>query len=245
MKNAGWDRYFGDNHSFNITRWNTLVTQANDYGDGLFNFDAVAKNAAEAVEYSRAVNPDFTFGGNFAVVYATRALLTYPLANGTDPDFPNFSNIAPFYLNETFPEEWYRIPDSYSLVDLLADIGLLFLEYPQPLGANVDGSFVPLEITIPDAAEDIGCLGLSLLASAAPDEIEEVVQAAADLVNQIFSVVLSNAGCDISDYDTAANASYVVDGEDINGGSGSGITHLGEWDNLTVVPSGLSSGDTL
>jgi hypothetical protein len=93
------DRYFGDNHSFNITRWNKLVDDANTYGDGLFNIDAVRENAADAVEESRASNPEFTFGGNFAVVYATRALLSRPLANGTEPDTPDFKNIAPFYLN--------------------------------------------------------------------------------------------------------------------------------------------------
>lgn len=240
-----WDRYFGDNHSFNITRWNTLVTQANSYGDGLFNIDVMNVNAADAIEYSRAVNPEFAMGGNFAVIYATRALLTYPLANGTDADFPNFDNIAPFYLNETFPDGWYRIPTSYSLADLLGDIGGMFLYSPQPLGANVDGEFVPLDITIPDAAEDIGCLGLTLLAGAAPDEVEEVVEAAAELVNQIFVPLLSSVGCDISDYDTVANSTYTVEGEDTSGGSGSGITHLGEWDSETVVPTGESAGDTL
>jgi hypothetical protein len=93
------DRYFGDNHSFNITRWNKLVDDANTYGDGLFNIEAMKHNAADAVDASRADNPEFAFGADFAVVYATRALLTRPLPNGTDPNFANFGNIAPFYLN--------------------------------------------------------------------------------------------------------------------------------------------------
>ncbi|KAF2479377.1 hypothetical protein BDY17DRAFT_327353 [Neohortaea acidophila] len=237
-----WDRYFGDDHSFNISRWNKAVEDANNYGDGLFNIEAMKNNAADAVEYSRAVNPEFAFGGNFAVVYATRALLTRPLPNGTDPDFPNFSNIASFYLNETFPYNWYRIPDSYSLVDLLGDIGDLFLFKPQPLGANVNGEFVPLNISIPEAPEEIGCLGLTLLASAAPNEVEAGAQAAAALFNQVFTPVLGQS-CDISIYAQPSNASYTVEGEDTAAGSGSGITHLGEWDSQTDKPSGLSSGD--
>lgn len=80
------DRYFGDNHSFNISRWNKLVSDANTYGDGLFNIEAMKHNAADQVDASRANNPEFAFGGNFAVVYATRALLTRPLPNGTEPD---------------------------------------------------------------------------------------------------------------------------------------------------------------
>lgn len=239
------DRYFGDNHSFNITRWNTLVSQANENGDGLFNIDAMKVNAAYQVEASRADNPEFAMGGNFAVIYATRALLARPLPNGTDPDFPNFDNIAPFYLNETFPDDWFRIPDSYSLVDLLGDIGDLFLYSPQPLGANIDGAFVPLNITIPDAALDVGCLGATLLAGAAPDEAEEVVQAFDAVLNQILVPTLSSAGCDISDYDTASSTAYTEEGEDTDAGSGSGITHFGEWDSQTEVPTGLSSGDTL
>jgi len=63
------DRYYGDNHSFNITRWNKLVSDANTYGDGLFNIEAMANNAADAVDTSRAENPEFTMGGNFAVIY--------------------------------------------------------------------------------------------------------------------------------------------------------------------------------
>lgn len=239
------DRYFGDNHSFNITRWNKLVSDANTYGDGLFNINAVANNAAEQVEASRAENPEFAMGGNFAVIYATRALLSRPLANGTDPDTPNFNNVAPFYLNETFPDNWYRIPNSYSLVDFLGDVGDLFLFSPQPLGANVDGAFVPLNITIPDAAADIGCLGLTLAASAAPDEAEEVVQAANDLLDQILSPLLQSVNCNIADYDTVSSNAYTVEGEDTDAGSGSGITRLGEWDSQTEIPTGLSSGNTL
>ncbi|KAF2769155.1 hypothetical protein EJ03DRAFT_374684 [Teratosphaeria nubilosa] len=237
------DRYFGDNQSFNITRWNKLVDDANNYGDGLFNVDAVKANAAEAVEASRAENPDFTMGGNFAVIYATRALLSRPLANGSEPNTPDFQNIAPFYLNETFSEYWYRIPNSYSLVDLLGDIGDFFLYKPQPLGRNYNGAFMPLNISIPQAPAQIGCLGASLLASAAPDEAEEVVQAVNALKDQIFVPVLGAASCDISEYEeTGGQAYYETSDEDVNGGSGSGITHFGEWDALTVKPSGLSSG---
>ena len=49
------DRYFGDNHSFNITRWNRLVDQANEIGNGLFNTDVMKVNAAKSVEESVSV----------------------------------------------------------------------------------------------------------------------------------------------------------------------------------------------
>nr|ANZ54413.1 heme-thiolate peroxidase HTP8 [Leptoxyphium fumago] len=239
------DRYFGDNHSFNITRWNKLVSDANTYGNGLFNTDAVKHNAADQVDASRAENPEFTFGGNFAVIYATRALLTRPLPNGTYPNTPDYKNIAPFYLNETFPDNWYRIPNSYSLVDLLGDIGDFFLFKPQPLGRNYNGAFVPLNISIPEAPAQIGCLGASLLASAAPDVVEPVVQAVNALKDQIIVPVLGGAACDISDYNQdGGDAYYTSDDEDTDGGSGSGITHLGEWDAESEKPTGQSAGQT-
>lgn len=103
------DRYFGDSHSFNITRWNKLVSDANEHGDGLFNIEALKRNAADAVEESRDTNPEFAMGADFAVIYATRALLARPLPNGTHPDTPDYKNIAPFYLDEKFPEDWYRV----------------------------------------------------------------------------------------------------------------------------------------
>lgn len=44
------DAYFGDNHSLNMTRWNKLVNDANTYGNGLFNIEAMKRNAADAVD---------------------------------------------------------------------------------------------------------------------------------------------------------------------------------------------------
>jgi hypothetical protein len=236
------DRYFGDNHSFNITRWNKLVSDANTHGDGLFSIDAMKHNAADAVDESRATNPRFTFGANFAVIYATRALLSRPLPNGTAPNVPDYANIAPFYLNETFPEGWFRIPHSYSLVDFLADVGELFLFKPQLPGTNYDGRFVPLNISIPSAPGEVGCLAFSLLASAAPNLVEGEVQAANALVSQVLSTAFNSAACNIGDYDSAASAFYSVPGEDIASGSGSGITHFGEWDAESLPPTGLSAG---
>lgn len=119
----------------------------------------------------------------------------------------------------------------------------MFLYKPQPLGTNVNGGFVPLNITIPQAPADVGCLALRLLASAAPDQAEPLAQAVSEVQNQLIVPLFASAGCSIADYEIAANNSYVIPGEDANAGSGSGITHFGEWDSQTVVPTGLSSSN--
>lgn len=48
--------------------------------------------------------PEFFSGiKQFIVRYTVRVLTYRPLANGTTPDLPNYANIAPFFLEETFP----------------------------------------------------------------------------------------------------------------------------------------------
>ena len=72
-------------------------------------------------------------------------------------------------------------------------IGDLFLFKPQPFGTNYNGAFVPFNVTAPSAPAEVGCLGLSLLATGVPDEDEPVVKAAAALENQIFKPILGSA----------------------------------------------------
>jgi hypothetical protein len=109
------------------------------------------------------------------------------------------------------------------------------------LDTDYNGRFVPLNGTIPTLAGDVGCLGASLLAGAPPNAIIEVVEAVNALKDQVFHAVLGSASCSIGDNDSAAQAAYAVDGEDIDGGSGSGITQKGEWDAETLAPTGLSA----
>lgn len=245
------DRFFGDSHSLNMTRWNKLVSDANTYGDGLFNIEAMKHNAADAVDESRATNPEFSFGGNFIVTYATRALLTRPLPNGTDPEVADYKNIAPFYLNETFPEGWLRIPNSYSLVDLLADVGDLFLFKPQPLGRNYEGRFVPFGLTLPTAPGDVGCFAASLLASVIPSQLSPELEAVNAVKDQILGAVFKSAKCDISTFgeDAGSNNNSQPGGtlndlpqQSGDAGSGSGVTRLGQYDSQSTAPTGKSAG---
>lgn len=251
------DAYFGDNHSLNLTRWDKLVSDANTYGDGLFSIEALKRNAADAVDESRNTNPEFAFGGDFAVIYATRALLARPLPNGTNPDVPDYKNVAPFYLDESFPENWYRIPNSYSLVDLVADIGSLFLFKPQLPGRNVNGRYVPLEnINIPTAPADVGCFALTLLSTAGPSAIAPEIHGISDIVEQLLKPVLHSSNCNTDLYDQAGKSnnntngaggtvSDLPPGSDANKGSGSGVTKKGQFYAQTTKPTGKFAGQTL
>ena len=109
----------------------------------------------------------------------------------------------------------------------------------------VNGTFVPANLDLPKAPKDLGCAALELLAAGAPNEVGEPgAQAAADVYNQILGPVLGGT-CDIKDYIVPASADYVYPGENTNAGSGSGITHQGEFDDQTHKPTGESAGDPI
>lgn len=230
------DYAFGDSHSFNGTKWDALVNDANKYGGGLFTIEAFQKNAAAQAKASRATNPQYENGANFIVNGATRALTLRPLPNGTTENVPDYANIAPFFLNETFPPNWYRRADSYSLADLLVDAADILLADPQPLGRNYDGRFVPSNISLPKAPADVGCLGVSLLAGIIPGQLAgEAVTAGNAVVNQLIVPLFGGTKCDIDSYDAAGvnnvrSNSYNVTNEDA--GSGSGVTGLGQHEGL-------------
>lgn len=150
------DTYFGDNHDFNRTRWNQLVAFTQEFDNGLFSFDTFMQEAAIRFDESKATNPEFFSGiKQFIVRYAVRILTYRPLANGTTPDQPDHANISPFFLNETFPENWYRRANAYSLADLAAEALEMFLYAPKPFGRNINGVFAPEDFQVPTAPQDI------------------------------------------------------------------------------------------
>lgn len=205
---------------------------------------------------SRNTNPEFAFGADFAVIYATRALLARPLPNGTAPNVPDFQNVAPFYLDESFPENWFRIPNSYSLVDLLADIGALFLFKPQPLGRNYQGRFTPLDLNVPTVPQDVGCFALTLLSTAGPSALAPEINAIGDIVNQLLTPVLKSAKCNVDEYNkggksndnskgAGGSVSDLPPGSEADHGSGSGVTRKGQYSSQSVKPTGRSAGQSL
>lgn len=80
-----------------------------------------------------------------AVSLAERVFIYRALPNGTDETNANYANIAPFYLNETFPDFWFRRGTPYTLPNVADDILALYLLGPTELGSNQGlNNFVPL-----------------------------------------------------------------------------------------------------
>lgn len=101
---------------------------------------------------SKNSNPQFNAGTRWlAVTTAERVFIFRALPNGTDPTNANFANIAPFYLNETFPHEWFRRGTPYSLANTGTDIATLLASSPELTvpGENQGlNNFVPLGVDL-------------------------------------------------------------------------------------------------
>lgn len=111
------------------------------------------------------------------------------MANGTTPDSPDYNNISPFFLNETFPENWYRRASAYSLADLAAEVLELFAYAPKPFGQNQNGAFTPFEVQVPTSATDLQCFFFAAFLDLVPDQVTPEVNAINELVTQVLQPI--------------------------------------------------------
>jgi hypothetical protein len=124
---------------------------------------------------SRATNPQFLAGAAwFAVSHAARVFVYEGLPNGTTPGVANYANIAPFFLNETFPPNWFRRGNPLTLVSAFEETGTLFLQSPRELGGNEGlNNFVPLDIDLrSETPTQINFLILENFLDLAPGQIQ-------------------------------------------------------------------------
>jgi len=139
------DTYFGNNANFNLTRFNRLASIAEANGDQ-FGLDTFNQERQITYQESKDTNPEFDAGAkHLAVSLAERVFIYRALPNGTDETNANYANVAPFYLNETFPPFWFRRGTPYTLPNVADDILALYLAGPTALGSNQGlNNFVPL-----------------------------------------------------------------------------------------------------
>ena len=98
--------YFGNNANFLLQRWNEYVNESDAQG-GEFNLATNAVDNGFRYDNSLGTYPDFFAGVVwFAVSHAERVFIYEGLANGIT-GLANYDNVAPFFLNETFPDNWY------------------------------------------------------------------------------------------------------------------------------------------
>ena len=170
------DVHFGNNANFLLQRWDEYVNESQAQ-DGLFNAETNAVDNGFRYDISRETNPDFLAGvAWFAVSHAERVFVYTGLANGKT-GIPDYNSVAPFFLNETFPDNWYRRGTPFPLAGALADAVALFAMNPRELGGNEGlGNFIPSDASFTtETPQQIGCFILENLLDVAPNQLDPVI----------------------------------------------------------------------
>ena len=189
------DVNFGNNANFLLQRWNEYVNEAKAQG-GLFNLQTNAVDNGFRYDNSIKTNPNF-FAGIvwFAVSHAERVFVYTGVANGTTSR-PDYNSVAPFFLNESFPHNWYRRGVPFTLPGALQQAGQMFLANPRALGGNQGvGNFVPLNLGTDlskKSPAQLGCFLLENLLDVAPDQLDPVIYNNWDLYTGFIKGKLSS-----------------------------------------------------
>lgn len=147
------------------------------------------------------------------------------LPNGTNPAVADFKNIAPFFLNETFPEEWFRRETAYDVPNLVTDILALYTGSPRPLGQNEGlNNFIPLGTDITNMTpSDVGCFILQTIFDTIPGQVQPVLADNLKLymsfANAVIAPFFSEFDCNLDSFtDPALNAGESSDPSESNSG---------------------------
>jgi hypothetical protein len=83
------------------------------------------------------------------ITCGTRTFLYSVFPNGTTPSVADYNNIAPIYLNETFPENWYTHSTAFTTAQFAANIVSLIAASPQLVLPGVNqgvNNFAPINL---------------------------------------------------------------------------------------------------
>ena len=133
------DAYFGDNHSFNETLFQVLVSKSKQYGGGQYNRSAAAEVRYARLQDSMARNPSFEFlTPRFYTAYAESI---FPYAFFVDGRSGNNGSLdltvaRGFFQGAQFPSGFYRRGGAYGLGSIGGDIDRLMQAHPVKPGYN-------------------------------------------------------------------------------------------------------------
>ncbi|KAJ5973632.1 hypothetical protein N7481_010842 [Penicillium waksmanii] len=171
------DTYFGNNANFILQRWEEYVKIA-DRNGGLFGAQMQAEDrlSFQTISPIRFLLTKMSISRLY-VSHAERVFVYEGLTNGTTPNKPDYANIAPFFLNETFPENWYRRGEAFTLASTLAEALDLFLLQSRELGANEGlNNFVPLELDLGSkTVPQLGCFLVENIFDVVPDQVQPTI----------------------------------------------------------------------
>jgi len=111
------------------------------------------------------------------VSHAARVFVYSGLSNGTQADSDNYDNVAPFFLDEKFPENWFRRGDPWTLAETFEQVLDMFLINPRELGANEGlNNFVPFNIDFSDQTpQEVVCFLFENVLDVVPGQLDWAV----------------------------------------------------------------------
>jgi len=215
------DAALGNQANFNLDRFNRLVSIADKY-NGEFGNSAFAEERVLLYNEAKNDNPEFNAGVRWlAVTTAERVFIFRALPNGTHEDLADYQNVAPFYMNETFPENWFRRDSPYTLAGTGADIANLLASSSEVTvpGANEGlNNFTPIGMDISNVTPFTAtCFLATAIFDETPGFIAPGIAANLDLVNAFLSAAVkpffSDFNCPILSMAAAGpNATSSADG---------------------------------
>jgi hypothetical protein len=119
-----------------------------------------------------------------------RVLVSQIFSNGTTSSTPDYQSIAPFFLNETFPNNWYRHDQQLSIPGLVSGVvEILSISGAQtPLGQNEGvNNFIPSGIDPSTfTPTQVACALLEAIMDLVPGQVSPEVADNFDLVMEFI-----------------------------------------------------------
>jgi hypothetical protein len=189
------DAYFGNQANFSLSRWNNLLSLVANYG-GLFSKEMFAEERVNTYNTAIETNPEFQADIRWLILHLfVRVLVSQNFSNGTTSSTPDYQSIAPFFLNETFPNNWYRHDQQLSIPGLVSGVvEILSISGAQtPLGQNEGmNNFIPSGIDPSTfTPTQVACALLEAIMDLIPGQISPEVADNFDLVMEFIDVVVA------------------------------------------------------
>ncbi|KAF8888466.1 heme-thiolate peroxidase [Gymnopilus junonius] len=136
------DTYYGDNHSFNETRFQNFVRFSNEFGAGKYNYTVAAHLREFLVEESIANNPEFTLvSPRLFTAFGESVFPVNFFIDGRDKSGQLDLGVArSFFQNMTFPRNFYRRDGAVNNVG--QDVVTNYYPFTPGYNANGVNSFV-------------------------------------------------------------------------------------------------------
>ncbi|KAF5327645.1 hypothetical protein D9619_004131 [Psilocybe cf. subviscida] len=132
------DAFFGDNHSFNETLFQELVSFSNKFGGGFYNIATAREFRFQRIQDSIATNPQFSFiSPRYYTAYAESVFPIVFFIDGRNSTLNLDLDVARgFFQDGRLPDGFFRANISTTLNRVGGGIDAIFSAHPIEPGAN-------------------------------------------------------------------------------------------------------------